>query len=46
MNILDFETEFAKLGNDYKTKDLDRFNRELIKKHTDVSLDCLKENRQ
>lgn len=37
MNLSDFEAEFAKLGNNYKTKDLDRFNRELIKKHTDVS---------
>ena len=37
MNLSEFEAEFAKLGNNYKTKDLDRFNRELIKKHADVS---------
>ena len=37
MNLADFEAEYAKLGYKYKTKDLDRFNRELIKKHADVS---------
>lgn len=37
MNLSDFEVEFASLGNGYKTKDLDRFNRELIRKHADVS---------
>lgn len=37
MNLLEFEAEFSKLGNDYKTKDLDRWNRSLIKRHEDVS---------
>ena len=37
MNLSEFKVEFAKLGNEYKTKDLDRFNRELIKKRVDVS---------
>lgn len=37
MNLSDFEAEFANLGNEYKTKDLDRFNRELIRKRADVS---------
>lgn len=37
MNLPEFEAEFLKLGSDYKTKDLDRFNRVLIKNHEDVS---------
>ena len=37
MTLLDFETKFAKLGNNCKTKAVDRFNRELIKNHEDVS---------
>ena len=37
MNLSTFEAEFLKLGNNYKTKDLDRFNRELIKRQEDVS---------
>ena len=37
MNLQEFEKEFSKLGNDYKTKDVDRFNRELIKKGVNVS---------
>ena len=37
MNLQDFEKEFSALGKDYKTKDVDRFNRELIKRGVDVS---------
>ncbi len=37
MNLLEFESEFSKLGNNYKTNDVDRFNRVLIKKKADVS---------
>lgn len=37
MNLSEFEVEFARLGEKYKTKDLDKFNRELIRKHVDVS---------
>lgn len=37
MNLLEFEEEFSKLGADYKTKDVDKFNRELIKRKEDVS---------
>ncbi len=37
MDLLQFEKEFSKLGADYKTKDVDKFNRELIKRHEDVS---------
>lgn len=35
--ILEFEKEFALLPDNYKTKDVDKFNRALIKKHRDVS---------
>jgi len=37
MTLSQFEEEFSKLGNNYKTKDVDKFNRELIKRHEDVS---------
>ena len=37
MNLQEFEIEFTKLGNDYKTKDVDRFNRVLIKRAVNVS---------
>ena len=37
MNLQEFEKEFSKLGNDYKTKDVDRFNRDLIKRGVNVS---------
>ena len=37
MNLQEFEIEFTKLGNDYKTKDVDRFNRALIKRGVNVS---------
>lgn len=37
MNLQEFEEEFAKLGTDYKTKDVDRFNRDLIKRGINVS---------
>ena len=37
MNLHEFEKEFSKLGKDYKTKDVDRFNRELIKRTVNVS---------
>jgi len=37
MNLLEFESEFALLGVDYKTKDVDRFNRGLIKRGEDVA---------
>lgn len=36
-NMLTFEEEFASLPENYKTKDIDKFNRALIKKHRDVS---------
>lgn len=36
-NLTEFEAEFVQLGNHYKTKDLDKFNRELIKRKIDVS---------
>ena len=37
MNLHEFEKEFSKLGKDYKTKDVDRFNRDLIKRSVNVS---------
>ena len=37
MNFSEFEKEFKKLGNNYKTKDVDKFNKELIKRKIDVS---------
>ena len=37
MTLKEFENEFATLGNNYKTKDVDRFNKLLIKRHEDVS---------
>lgn len=37
MNYAEFELEFSKLGSNYKTKDLDRWNRSLIKRGVDVS---------
>lgn len=37
MNLAQFEEEFSRLGSSYKTKDVDRFNRELIKRNEDVS---------
>lgn len=37
MNYAEFELEFSKLGSNYKTKDLDRWNRSLIKRGEDVS---------
>ena len=37
MNLQEYEKEFSKLGKDYKTKDVDRFNRELIKRGVNVS---------
>lgn len=37
MNLHEFEKEFSKLGKDYKTKEVDRFNRDLIKRGVDVS---------
>lgn len=37
MNLQEFEKEFSKLGKDYKTKDVDRFNRDLIKRGVNVS---------
>ena len=37
MNFCEFEESFLKLGNSCKTKDVDRFNRGLIKKQVDVS---------
>lgn len=37
MNLQEFEKEFSKLGKDYKTKDVDRFNRDFIKRGVDVS---------
>ena len=35
--IEEFKQEFNKLGNNYKTKDIDRFNKELIKYNINVS---------
>ena len=37
MNLQEYEKEFSKLGKDYKTKDVDRFNRYLIKRGVNVS---------
>ena len=38
MNLLEFEKEFKeKLGNKYVTKDVDKLNKELIKRKIDVS---------
>lgn len=37
MNFKEFEKEFKKLGNNYKTKDVDKFNKDLIKQRIDVS---------
>lgn len=37
MTLSEFEREFSKLGDDYKTKDLDKFNRSLIKRREDVA---------
>ena len=37
MNLQDFEKEFSALGKDYKTKDVDRLNRNLIKRGVNVS---------
>lgn len=37
MNLSEFEAEFSQLGSNYKTKDVDRFNRSLIKRKEDVS---------
>lgn len=37
MNLKEFEKEFSKLGNNYKTKDVDKFNKQLIKNNIDVS---------
>lgn len=37
MNFKELEKEFKKLGNNYKTKDVDKFNKELIKRKVDVS---------
>lgn len=37
MNFSEFENEFKKLGNNYKTKDVDKFNKDLIKRKVDVS---------
>lgn len=36
MNLAEFKAEFATLGDDYKTKELDHFNRGLIKRHEKV----------
>ena len=36
MNLSEFETEFLKLGSNYKTKDVDKFNRALIKRQEEV----------
>lgn len=41
MNLSEFEAEFLLLGTDYKTKDVDRLNRALIKRQEDVS--CLRD---
>ena len=37
MNYKEFEQEFARLGENYKTADVDKFIRELIKRKEDVS---------
>lgn len=37
MNLAEFETRFLELGDNYKTKDVDRFNRILIKEKADVT---------
>lgn len=37
MNYDEFEKEFSNLGDNYKTKDLDKWNRSLIKRGEDVS---------
>lgn len=37
MDLAEFEMEFAEFGDNYKTKELDRFNRSLIKRKEDVS---------
>lgn len=37
MDFIEFKKEFSKLGNNYKTKDVDKFNKILIKKNIDVS---------
>lgn len=37
MDLAQFEKEFAKLGNNYKTEDLDQFNRLLIKRKENVA---------
>ena len=37
MNLKEFEAEYAQLGKGLKTKDIDKFNRGLIKRHEDVS---------
>lgn len=37
MNFSEFEEEFIKLGSNRKTKDVDKFNRGLIRSHEDVS---------
>lgn len=37
MDFINFEIEFSKLGDNYKTKDLDLFNRSLIKRGEDVT---------
>ena len=37
MNLQEFEKEFSKLGTNYKTKDVDRLNRDLIKRAVNVS---------
>ena len=36
MNLKEFEKEFKKLGKEYKTKDVDKFNKILIKNNIDV----------
>ncbi len=36
MNLSELEKEFANLGENYKTKDVDRLNRRLIKNHENV----------
>ena len=41
MTLWEFEAEFQKLGSEYKTKDVDRLNRELIKRNAAVS--CLRD---
>lgn len=37
MEFNEFEKRFNELGNNYKTKDLDKFNKKLIKSNVDVS---------